>query len=500
MRELSEVLSERGAEIEGPPWILGHRGAPLLAPENTLSGLAKALELGLDGVEYDLQASMGAEPVLLHDDTLTRTTDGEGPVEQVGMAELAGLDAGGWFSKAFAGESLPLLEEALALDERADGKPPLHMIELKRADLVERVASALESLPRPLPVRIASFHRAVCLEAREVGLPSMLLALRAEKADLQFVRDERIQAHGLAAFGWRTGSAAGSVWPCERWAWSVDEPDDLLEACRTPLFGFNTNEPLRALGVRALVALAPDDAGPYPIRVPRLPVRPGSFSSGSFEGGGGQWTGDWSFDVRLRNPFAERADLELFFRGRRGAYEIEGGPTELTLEPGAEAAVPLRMAGGSWSPGPEPVLGVRFAFGRGAGARVLVLEAPIVREREATATTHSVRLECLAESPRQPSATLSMRRRGSQLLLAIESQGELEEAQAVAFLDGETFYGAGGLRLALPEDFDHRSGGVPFSCGMVGRRGGERLAWRRWAGALPRDLLSGSPGRLYPAR
>ena len=68
------------AEAEpGPPWILGHRGAPLEAPENTLVGLSRALEYGLDGVEYDLQACATGEPVVLHDETLDRTTDARGP-------------------------------------------------------------------------------------------------------------------------------------------------------------------------------------------------------------------------------------------------------------------------------------------------------------------------------------------------------------------------------------------------------------------------------------
>ena len=65
------------------------------------------------------------------------------------------------------------------------------MIELKDPSLVGEVARQLRALPRPLSVRLASFHRRVCLEARDLGLPAMLLAYEGTAEDLAFVRDER---------------------------------------------------------------------------------------------------------------------------------------------------------------------------------------------------------------------------------------------------------------------------------------------------------------------
>ena len=508
MRELDHVRSERGGTVGPPPLILGHRGTPRLAPENTLVSLRRALELGLDGVEYDLQAARGGDPVLLHDDTLTRTTDGHGPVEEADLTELAGLDAGAWFGKAFTGEPLPLLEEALELDTWPEAGPPgaggapLHMIELKRRDLVARVASALEGLPRPLPVRIASFHRNVCTEAMDHGLPAMLLAVRANAGDREFVRHERIAAYGVAAFGWRTPAGRG-VWPCERWSWSVDAPADLLEACRTPLYGFNTNEPLRALSVRALTRLAPGDDGPYPLEVPELEVFPGTFSSHSFASGGGEWTGRWSFEVHVRNPFDHPVEVELGFAARRGAFEIEGGPTELALEPGERRPIALELAGGSWSPGLDPCLMARLAWSAGAGREpgALVLDAPLARVRRVVARDVATRLDCLHESPGGRPASLAMRRRGRELLCEVENPGGLEQVSIQVHLDGETFLGTRGLRLLLPEDFDRRPSGVAFSAALVGfdpERDVHRPVMRRWAGGLPPGGLAGSPGRLLP--
>ena len=146
--ELDPSAREYGEDVPGPPWILGHRGAPREAPENTLASLRRALELGLDGIEYDVHAAQGGEPVLIHDETLERTTDLAGPVAERPLSELVHADAGGWFARRFVGEPVPLLEEALDLDG-ADGaldRAPRgvhHMIELKDPRLVAAVASAL---------------------------------------------------------------------------------------------------------------------------------------------------------------------------------------------------------------------------------------------------------------------------------------------------------------------------------------------------------------------
>jgi glycerophosphoryl diester phosphodiesterase len=495
--QLEATLAARGFGVPETPLILGHRGAPRLAPENTLASLARALELGLDGVEYDLQASASGEPVLLHDDTLDRTTDGHGPAEAASLAELSSLDAGAWFSKAFAGEPLPMLEEALALDASARGAAPLHMIELKRADLVASVARALAELPRPLPVRIASFHREVCVEAQALGLPSMLLGLRASEEDRAFVRRERLAAYGVAAFGWRTPAGAAD-WPCERWAWTVDQPADLLEACRRPLFGFNTNEPLRALSVRALCHHAPHDSGPYPLEVPELELELGSQGPGA----GGQWAGRWTFAAAVRNPFGFEVEVELSFRSGRGAFEIAAENTRARLAPGERAAFPLRLTGGSWSPGGDPLLLVEFVPKSAAGApfQRLILDAPLERVRHLRLREDTQRLALLEESPGQAPASILVRRRGRELLARIEQDGGLVDARLWLHLDGETHGGQGpSARLALPADWAVRPGGLRFSAALEGReRLGPRRVWRRYAGGLPADLLSGVPGRLLP--
>jgi glycerophosphoryl diester phosphodiesterase len=112
------------------PKVFAHRGAKAVAPENTLPAFAKAVELGADGVELDVQCSKDGVLVVMHNFTVDHTTDGTGPVAELTAAELAKLDAGSHFSPEFAGVGVPTLEQVL---ETVGGK--LHLnIEIKSED------------------------------------------------------------------------------------------------------------------------------------------------------------------------------------------------------------------------------------------------------------------------------------------------------------------------------------------------------------------------------
>lgn len=95
--------------------VIGHRGAAARAPENTLAGLRKAHALGATWVEFDVMLSGDEVPLLIHDETLRRTTSGRGRVPALSAAAIRALDAGSWFDGTFAGERVPTLEEAVAL-------------------------------------------------------------------------------------------------------------------------------------------------------------------------------------------------------------------------------------------------------------------------------------------------------------------------------------------------------------------------------------------------
>ena len=92
---------------------VAHRGYSGRYPENTVSAFEPAIEAGADMIELDVCLTKDRVPVVIHDQTLERTTDGHGLVSEVTLSELKKLDAGSWFSPEFKGESIPTLEEVL---------------------------------------------------------------------------------------------------------------------------------------------------------------------------------------------------------------------------------------------------------------------------------------------------------------------------------------------------------------------------------------------------
>ena len=101
--------------MSSQPLIFAHRGASAVAPENTLPAFTKALEMGADGIELDVQATADGELVVLHDFNLERTTTGTGLLRKHTLAQLVEIDAGIRFSDAFADTPIPTLEQVFEL-------------------------------------------------------------------------------------------------------------------------------------------------------------------------------------------------------------------------------------------------------------------------------------------------------------------------------------------------------------------------------------------------
>lgn len=154
------------------PRVIGHRGAARSAPENTLAGFERAALAGAQWVEFDVQITADDRPVVFHDLRLERTTNGTGRLCDRSLAELRGLDAGGWFAPGFAGERVPLLGEALAV---IAGLGLGCNIEIKSAPGREAAtgriamaeARAAWPVDRPPPL-ISSFDPAALAAAREI--------------------------------------------------------------------------------------------------------------------------------------------------------------------------------------------------------------------------------------------------------------------------------------------------------------------------------------------
>ncbi len=125
--------------------IAAHRGYKSRYPENTLLAFREALDLGVDMLEFDLRGSKDGRVVVIHDETVDRTTNGTGPVGDFTLSELKRLDAGGWFGPAFRGLEIPTLEELCAL---LAGYPDAMLnVEIKRdRQAMDTASRAVETL------------------------------------------------------------------------------------------------------------------------------------------------------------------------------------------------------------------------------------------------------------------------------------------------------------------------------------------------------------------
>lgn len=91
--------------------VAGHRGMKAFYPENTLLSFQKALDQKVDMLEIDLNLTRDRQVVIIHDNTVDRTSDGRGFVHDFTLAEIRELDAGSWFASEFSGQRIPTLQE-----------------------------------------------------------------------------------------------------------------------------------------------------------------------------------------------------------------------------------------------------------------------------------------------------------------------------------------------------------------------------------------------------
>jgi glycerophosphoryl diester phosphodiesterase len=237
------------------PRIIAHRCGGALAPENTLAGLRIAARLGIKAVEFDAMLSAEGVPVLIHDETLERTTSGRGRVADTPLAELLRLDAGFRHHPAFAGEALPTLASALALcDElklavNLEIKPAIGQEEITGATVAALAASAAPSAG----LLLSSFAPAALAAARTMA-PELLRALLVEAIPEDW--EAQLQAHGCMA-------VHASVRELDA------EAARSVIAAGVPLACYTVNrrieaETLHALGVAAVFSDRPDVLASYP--------------------------------------------------------------------------------------------------------------------------------------------------------------------------------------------------------------------------------------------
>lgn len=151
------------------PLIIAHRGASAFAPENTMAAFRLAKELGADGIELDVMLSADGKLVVIHDQSVERTSNGQGKVNEMSWNELSALDAGSKFDIRFNGEPIPQLEQVF---EELGGHFLIN-VELKnyatpRDQLTEKVIDLIRKMGLNESVVLSSFNARNLLQAENL--------------------------------------------------------------------------------------------------------------------------------------------------------------------------------------------------------------------------------------------------------------------------------------------------------------------------------------------
>ena len=158
---------------------ISHRGASGYAPENTFAAFRKAVAMGAAFIETDLQLSRDARFVAIHDPTVNRTTNGQGSVNEMTLADLRRLDAGSWFGSEFAGERIPTIEEILEFSRKHD---VVFYLEMKPSGALggeHALISALRDAGEIARTVVISFDPVILASVRKIE-PTLMTGLLYE--------------------------------------------------------------------------------------------------------------------------------------------------------------------------------------------------------------------------------------------------------------------------------------------------------------------------------
>jgi glycerophosphoryl diester phosphodiesterase len=246
------LLRQRGEDMA----VIAHRGYSQVAPEDTMAAYESAARAGADFLENDVQSTADGVPMILHDDTLDRTTDGTGRLDEAQSADVAKLDAGSWFSPFFVGQRVPTSVEML---QHAKAKGRQVLLEIKGPETrteIERIVKEVGDTSMRESTVIQSFDPEILRTVHGID-PSLRLGLLRSTLDADPVAAARSTFAATYNPAWtalagRPGvvaslHAAGiAVQP-----WTVDDPRQWDAMDRMGVDGVITNRAGGLIGWQA---------------------------------------------------------------------------------------------------------------------------------------------------------------------------------------------------------------------------------------------------------
>ena len=226
------------------PLVISHAACGGHAPENTLAGIRKALGFGVDAIEIDVQVSADRVPVLMHDLTVDRSTNGSGSVAALSLDELRALDAGG--------EPVPTLAEVLEL---TTGTAVL-VIEVKQPGIEEMLAAVVRERMALAEVMVWSFFPEAleAMRRAEPRIPAGLLVAAESLTRWPRMRELALRTGLQAVSVFFAGINEGIARDCQRsglalYAWTVDSKREMSRLIELGIDGICTNYPDKAIAL-----------------------------------------------------------------------------------------------------------------------------------------------------------------------------------------------------------------------------------------------------------
>lgn len=235
--------------------VIAHRGSKGTHPENTLPAFEEALKAGSDGIELDVQLSGDQELVVIHDETVDRTSDGHGLVGEFTLQELKTLDAGSWFASEYAFSRIPSLQEVFDLlnsyqytgvlnIEFKTNKYPYPGIEEKVMELVCRQNW-------PFAIEYSSFNYQTLRRVKELDQSNKIALLFKQSEGAIEILDNRFPVTMWhPKLTWLREISESNVPKIPTRPWTVNHSHDLDYCFSKRTYGVITDYPAKALAIR----------------------------------------------------------------------------------------------------------------------------------------------------------------------------------------------------------------------------------------------------------
>jgi len=235
--------------------IIAHRGSKGTHPENTLEAIEEAIQVGSDGIEIDVHLSLDKEIIVIHDETVDRTTDGKGRVQDLTLMELKKMDAGSWFSPEYTNCRIPTLKEVFYFLAEIDYKGLVN-IELKTdhysyPGIEEKVITFAAEKKWPFTVEYSSFNYQTLIRLKEVD-SSCKIALLFENngENVAFLGSDIPVRMWHPKLSWFKNKSLFETPEIPVRVWTVNKSKDIQYCLSKQVAGIITDYPQKALEIR----------------------------------------------------------------------------------------------------------------------------------------------------------------------------------------------------------------------------------------------------------